>query len=59
MSNTLRRRYPLIFFVLFYLILTNLTFKDFGETFDESGVYTRGIVLDHYLIHDDFMGFLH
>ena len=59
MSNTLRRRYPLIFFVLFYLILTNLTFKDFGETFDESGVYTRGIVLNHYLIHDDFMGFLH
>lgn len=59
MSNTLRRRYPIIFFALFYLILTNLTYKDFGETFDESGVYTRGIVLNHYMIHDDFMGFLH
>jgi len=59
MSDALRRRYPLIFFGLFYLILTNLTFRDFGETFDESGVYTRGIVLNHYLIHDDFIGFLH
>jgi hypothetical protein len=59
MPDVLRRRFPLIFFVLFYLLLTNWTYKDFGETFDESGVYTRGIVLQHYMIHDDFFGFLH
>jgi hypothetical protein len=28
-------------------------------TFDESGVYARGIGLAHYLVHDDFAGFLH
>lgn len=28
-------------------------------TFDESGVYARGIGLAHYLVHDDFPGFLH
>ena len=59
MFSALRHRYPLILFTLFYLIFTNLTYKDYGETFDESGVYTRGIVLNHYLHHDDFMGFLH
>jgi len=59
MSENLRRRYPILAFVLLYLTLTNFTFRDFGETFDESGVYTRGIVLNHYIIHDDFMGFLH
>lgn len=28
-------------------------------TFDESGVYARGIGLAHYLVHDDFAGFTH
>jgi hypothetical protein len=35
-----------------------LTYRDFGMTFDESGVYARGIGLAHYLVHDDFPGFL-
>jgi hypothetical protein len=59
MSSAIRRRYPLIFFILFYLAFTDFSFRDFGETFDESGVYTRGIVLQHYMTHDDFLGFLH
>ncbi len=58
MSDSLRRRFPLLLFVVLYLLLANFTFKDFGETFDESGVYTRGIVLHQYLFHDNVVNFL-
>ncbi len=36
-----------------------MTYTDYGMTFDESGVYARGMGLGHYLVHDDYAGFLH
>lgn len=58
-SESIRRRFPLLLFTLAYLLFASWTYRDFGETFDESGVYVRGIALGHYLIHDDLLGFLH
>ncbi len=46
-------------FVFFYLLWAFLTYTDYGMTFDESGVYARGMGLAHYLVHDDYAGFLH
>ncbi len=54
----IQNQYPLIFFVFFYLLFTLFTYRDYGMTFDESGVYARGIGLAHYLVHDDFPGFV-
>ncbi len=45
-------------FLALYLSWVFLTFSDYGMTFDESGVYARGVGLDHYLVHDDFTGFM-
>src|ERR1041385_2569857 len=45
----IRDRYPLFLFLIFYFIWTLFTYQDFGETWDESGVYTRGIAFFHYL----------
>ncbi|HVM32885.1 MAG TPA: hypothetical protein VMU88_07105 [bacterium] len=55
----LEKRYPFVFFSFFYFLFTALTYKDFGETWDESGVYTRGMVLGRYLWDGEWMGLLH
>ncbi len=52
--HSLQKRYPLILFILFYLGWSLLTFHHFGATYDESGVYTRGIVLLHSIAHGDW-----
>lgn len=57
--SQIRNRYPFLFFVFFYLFWVLITYHDYGMTADESGVYARGMGLAHYLIHDDFPGFLH
>lgn len=38
-------RFPLIIFLFLYLLLSLLTYKDYGTTWDESDVYSRGIAL--------------
>ncbi len=52
--ETIRRRYPLFLFIVLYLLFTFFTFKDFGETLDESGVYLRGMGLHQHLVRDNF-----
>ena len=54
----LRRRLPLLLFLVLYLAWVFLTCADYGMTFDESGVYARGAGMSHYLVHDDFAGFV-
>ncbi len=58
LSPALRLRFPLLLWVIFYLLWAFLTSSDYGMTFDESGVYARGVGMCHYLTHDDFQGFV-
>jgi hypothetical protein len=57
--TAIRDRYPLLLFLSGYFLFILLTWADYGMTFDESGVYARGIGLAHYLVHDDYAGFTH
>ena len=54
----IRNRYPLLLFLFLYLFWTLFTYQDFGETWDESGVYARGIVLYHHLAGDHRTDFI-
>jgi hypothetical protein len=53
------KRYPFVFFSFFYFLFTALTYRNYGETWDESGVYARGLVLGRYLVDGQWMGLLH
>jgi hypothetical protein len=53
------KRYPFVFFSLFYFLFTSLTYQNYGETWDESGVYTRGLVLGRYLLDGQWLGLIH
>jgi hypothetical protein len=53
------KRYPFVFFSLFYFLFTSLTYQNYGETWDESGVYTRGLVLGRYLWDGQWLGLIH
>jgi hypothetical protein len=55
----LEKRYPLVFFSFFYFLFVSLTYRNYGETWDESGVYARGLVLGRYLLDGQWMGLLH
>ena len=57
--TAIRNRYPILLFLAGYFLFLLLTWADYGMTFDESGVYARGIGLSHYLAHDDYAGFVH
>ncbi len=53
MSASLRSRFPLLLFLLVYLTWSFGTFGHYGMTFDESGVYVRGMALGHSFSHED------
>ena len=55
----LEKRYPFVFFSFFYFLFTALTYQNYGETWDESGVYTRGLVLGRYLLDGQWLGLIH
>ncbi len=52
--TAIRSRYPLALFLFLYFLFAILTYQDYGSTFDESGVYTRGVLLFHSLTHADW-----
>ncbi len=52
------KRYPLVFFSFFYFLFIALTYRNYGETWDESGVYARGLVLGRYLLDGQWMGLI-
>ena len=54
----LEKRYPLVFFSFFYFLFLSLTYRNYGETWDESGVYARGLVLGRYLLDGQWMGLI-
>lgn len=57
LRNSLRKRYPLIIFILIYLIFSGITYRDFGITGDEPNVYTRGENLIYYFTGDEKLSF--
>ena len=46
--EALRARYPLVFFLLFYLLFVLTTYRDYGVAWDEYDVYSRGEALFRY-----------
>ncbi|HEY5039234.1 MAG TPA: hypothetical protein VIJ93_09210 [bacterium] len=53
-QSALRSRFPLLLFLAFYLFFSLWTFQDYGATWDETGVYTRGILLSHHFHHPEW-----
>jgi hypothetical protein len=52
--HVLRPHYPLIGFLLFYLLFVLLTYRDFGVAWDEYDVYSRGGALFQYFFGQGF-----
>ena len=46
--DVLRARYPLVFFLLLYLLFVLFTYRDYGVAWDEYDVYSRGEALFRY-----------
>ncbi len=52
-TPALKKRFPLLLFMAFYLAWALLTYADYGMTIDEPLVYARGMALEHHLFFSD------
>ncbi len=47
----MKKRIPFFVFILFYLVFSIWTYRDYGCTWDEKDVYTGGLDIRNYLLH--------
>jgi hypothetical protein len=54
----MKKRIPFFAFLLFYLVFSVVTFRDYGSTWDEQDTYQGGTELYQYLIHGQPMSYM-